>query len=151
MIDENQQHQFSVPAPAMSHLELSLGGSLAKAATELLNSMDSDTCYEVGPLQEALEAWSMGKPVADARDLFKTWYRSSQTHGRQWYNGATGKVEPLSEISDLFAFDRRGDYYRDDVQKSWEGFSAALSLTHGEASIDLRRDLEALRAQVVAL
>ena len=151
MINQFPHHFLSVPLPALSHLELSLGGSVAKAATELLNSMDSDTCYEVGPLQEALEAWSMGKPVADAQELFKTWYRSTQTHGRQWYNGATGKVEPLSEIPDLFAFDKRGDYARDDVQKAWEAFSAALSLTHGEASIDLRRDLEGLRAQVDAL
>lgn len=41
--------------------ELNPGGSLAKAATDLLNSMDSDTCYDVGPLQEALKDWEAGK------------------------------------------------------------------------------------------
>lgn len=151
MINQFPHHFLSVPRPALSHLELSLGGSLAKAATELLNSMDVDTCYEIDQLKAALDSWSMGKPVTDSHDLFRTWFRTTQTKGRQWYNGATGKVEPLSEIPNLFAFDKRGDYARDDVQKAWEAFSAALNLTHGEASIDLHRDLEGLRAQVDAL
>lgn len=38
-----------------------LGESIAKAATDLLNSMDSDTCYDVGPLQEALSDWDAAK------------------------------------------------------------------------------------------
>lgn len=151
MINQFPHHFFAVPAPAMSHLELSLGGSLAKAATELLNSMDADTCYEVGPLQEALEAWSMGKPVADARDLFKTWFTSVEIEGRQWYNPMSGLVEPLRNMPDFFALDRHGNYTRDNVQKAWEAFSAALSLTHSEASIDLRRHLDTLHAEVDAL
>lgn len=150
MIDQSLKIACT-PAPAISHLELSLGGEVARAATDLLNSMDTDTCYDIGPLQEALEAWAAGKPVSDARALFRAWYARVEVEGRQWYNPASGLVEPLNACPDLFAVDRHGHYARESMQKAWEGFSAALSLTHDDGGIDLRAELETLRKQVGAL
>lgn len=66
---------FLHPAPAPQTdrcpLELSLGGELAKAATDLLNEMDPDTFpHGIEPLKKALEAWAMGgpAPVAAPKD-----------------------------------------------------------------------------------
>lgn len=143
MNDQKEQQPFY--KPAMSLPELSLGGSLAKAATELLNSMDSDTCYEVGPLREALEAWAMGKPIVDAEVLFKAWFTETYVTHRKF--GVKGPIIPPP-----MPFLKQGTgFMHDSVQKAWEGFSGALSLTHECLATDVHHNLQGLRSQVNAL
>jgi hypothetical protein len=142
MIDEHQKYPEFIQQTGM-HVALCPGGSLAKAATELLSSMDEDTCYDVAPLQEALENWELAKPVADIHAMFEKWY-TAQFSRR---GGVTAKEIP----PEFFDRNEDGEYEYWFVRNYWPDFEAMVSLSHAHMSIDMRRDLELLRQQVASL
>ncbi|WP_338924580.1 hypothetical protein V0M98_33735 (plasmid) [Pseudomonas silesiensis] len=155
------RQQNLISAPVMPYLELSLGVSVCKAATEMLFSMAYDTSYEVGPLQQALNTWAIGKAIADARAidkavaderrLFETWFFNVQINTQYLIFGSGKKFQPPLKSDYFFRFGGDGNYVRESVRKAWDAFSEVLSLTDSEVSIDLRRDLDTLRTQVAAL
>lgn len=142
MIDQHQQYSEFIQQTGM-HAALCPGGSLAMAATELLSSMDEDTCYDVAPLQEALENWELAKPVADIHAMFEKWY-TAQFSRR---GGVTAKDIP----PEFFDRNEDGEYQYYFVRNYWPAFEAMVSLSHTNLSADMRRDLEELRQQVASL
>lgn len=129
----------------MQGLALCPGGSLAKAVTDLLNSMDSDTCYDVGPLQEALRDWEMAKPVADIHAMFERWY-TDQFTGRGDPDAFVRQVPP-----EFFDRNEDGEYVYHSVRNYWPDFEAMVSLSHANMSVDMRRDLEQLQQKIASL
>lgn len=89
--------------------ELSLGGKLAKAATELLNSIDHDSCYDVEPLKEALEAWAMDKPAAQHQGEPVAW--EIDTPGHPW----NCKVVRREDVAEEYADKIRAEGERSEV------------------------------------
>jgi hypothetical protein len=150
MVKINQHQQFSeFVQPAGIQSALFPVSSLAKAAKELLNSKDSDTRYEVGPLQDAL-ALAMGKPLVDARDLFQKWLLSTK-HNPQWFDFGTIKVQPPLVSAHVFRCDGNGNYQRESVRRVWGVFLAALSLMHPDLYGDVINGDEAQLAEIARL
>lgn len=67
--------------------ELSLGGSLARAASGLINVLDDEAgaWTETEALKRALEDWSMGKPAAQHQGEPVRWERMSKMDGGTWW------------------------------------------------------------------
>ena len=67
--------------------ELSLGGSLARAASGLINVLDDEAgaWTETEALKRALEDWSMGKPAALHQGEPVRWERMSKMDGGTWW------------------------------------------------------------------
>lgn len=114
--------------------ELSVGGELAKAATELLNEMDPDT-YLAGiePLRLALENWSMAKPDAVFAMACRQFPRAAQTH-------ACRSDCPCGQARSF------GGYQTDEIKRSHPvpRMQGPTSITTMDARI---AELEAVRAK----